>query len=236
MEFWLKQDKEELRLPVNPANYAISSIQQNTAANIIGYGEVNLLGKRGLKSITLATIFPTQAYDFCQYKKFPKPLQCVKMINGFKESGAPVRIIITGAINMLATVENFEYGESDGTRDINFSLELKEYRKPVLKQIKKKKEPIKKEPVKKEPTKEESKKEKKPDKEREKTTVTPPETARDTKKVKSTIYIVKKGDTLMGIAKKITGNSSNWVAIKKKNKIKDVRKLQIGTKLTIDVS
>lgn len=231
MEIWLKQDKEEFRLPVNPPDYSINNVQQNTSINIIGYGEVNLLGERGLRSVALASFFPAQEYYFCQYKNPPRPLQCVKKINKMKESGSPVRLIMTGVINMMATLETFEHGEKDGTGDISYSVELKEYRRPALKQTKKKKTPIKKE----EPKKKEPSKEKKPAKEKT-TKASPPVTARDTKKVKSTIYIVKKGDTLMGIAKKITGDSSNWVAIKNQNKIADVRKLQIGTKLTIDVN
>lgn len=46
-------------------------------------------------------------------------------------------------------------------------------------------------------------------------------------------YTVKKGDTLWALAEKYYGDGTKWKLIAKANKIKDPRKLQIGTKLVI---
>lgn len=48
-------------------------------------------------------------------------------------------------------------------------------------------------------------------------------------------YVVKKGDTLSEIAKKFYGDSTQWKKIYNANKsrIKDPKKLQVGTKLVI---
>ncbi len=48
-------------------------------------------------------------------------------------------------------------------------------------------------------------------------------------------YVVKKGDTLSEIAQKFYGDSSQWKKIYNANKsrIKDPKKLQVGTKLVI---
>ena len=73
-------------------------------------------------------------------------------------------------LNMDCTIENFTWGENDGSKDINFTLEFKEYRKVKVKTTKKKEKVTKK--------------------------VTPAATQRAAKEVKSTTYTVVKGDNL----------------------------------------
>jgi len=51
--------------------------------------------------------------------------------------------------------------------------------------------------------------------------------------VKKLTYTVRKGDTLWGIAQKHLKNGNRWTEIAKENNIKDPRKLQIGTVLTL---
>ncbi len=53
------------------------------------------------------------------------------------------------------------------------------------------------------------------------------------KSVKATSYVVKKGDTLTGIAKKIYGNANDWKKIAKANKITDPNKIVVGQKLKL---
>ncbi|MBO5093918.1 MAG: LysM peptidoglycan-binding domain-containing protein [Lachnospiraceae bacterium] len=45
-------------------------------------------------------------------------------------------------VNMECTIENFTWGENDGTKDINFTLELKEYRKVKVKTANKENEEL----------------------------------------------------------------------------------------------
>lgn len=211
MEIWLKQDNLELRFPVNPPDYELESTINNTTANVVSIGEVNLLGKRNLKTIPLASFFPNQYYDFCQYSNFPKPNECVKIIEEMKNNGV-AQLIMTGTpIKMDCTIEKFSWGENDGTKDINFSLELKEYRKIVIKSNQKNSINKKSQKV---------------------STVS---TKRSTKAIKSTTYTVKGNETLCTIAKKITGSSSNYIAIANQNNITNPNKLHIGQKLVIKV-
>jgi nucleoid-associated protein YgaU len=49
-------------------------------------------------------------------------------------------------------------------------------------------------------------------------------------------YTVKKGDTLSGIALKILGDASRWRQIARINKLRDPRKLKVGTKLKMPKS
>jgi nucleoid-associated protein YgaU len=179
--------------------------------NVISIGEVNLLGKRNLKTISLASFFPNQNYDFCQYSDFPKPQECIKIIEEMKNSGV-LRLIMTGTpIKMNCTIEGFTWGENDGTKDIHFTIELKEYRNIDLNSNQSNS-------VNKDGSK-----------------ISTLSTKRTTKAVKSTTYTVKNNDTLCTIAKRMTGSSSNYIAIANQNNITNPSKIYVGQKLVIKV-
>lgn len=63
MEFWLKQDNDsKFRFPVNPTDFSITVAHRNTEVNVISVGDVNLIGKTGLKGVTIASFFPAKDY------------------------------------------------------------------------------------------------------------------------------------------------------------------------------
>ena len=195
MDFYLSynNNEEQLRLPVTPSDFELSQRNNNTVININALGEINLIGKKGLASISLSSFFPAQEYYFCKYTGFPKPYECVKMIQKWRDSGRPIRLIITGtSINYAMTIENFIFSEQDGTRDVYFTLELREY--VFTKQVK--------------PTKVTTP---------NGTQVTVPATKRESKPIPSK-YKVQKGDNMYTVAKKTTGSMSNAKAIAKTNK------------------
>lgn len=130
MEFWLIQDKEKLQLPVPPSNYGIKTSNNNGSFVVEGLGEISFLGKSNLAQITpIVSFFPSQDYDFCHYHDFPSPDDCIRLIEKWRLNGKPIRYIITQtSVNVLCSIEAFEHGEDDGSGDINFTLELKEYR------------------------------------------------------------------------------------------------------------
>jgi len=184
---------------VIPSSYKISDGQNNTSVNVHRKGEVNLLGEKALRTVEISAFFPAQEYDFCQYKGFnTDPWHYVKKIKSWKDGKVTPQIIITGKpnINMAVSIENFEYGQDDGTEDVSFTLSLKEY--VIVKYTVQPKKTNTKS----------GKKVKKKSKTKK----------RSSKKTKTSTYKVKKGDTLWGIAKKKTGKSSNWKRIYKKNK------------------
>lgn len=59
MEIWLKQNQSKLRLPVLPSGYSVTSAQNNTILNVNSLGEILLLGKRGLQSVSLSSFSQT---------------------------------------------------------------------------------------------------------------------------------------------------------------------------------
>lgn len=210
MDYYLSfnNNAERLRLPVIPSSFEISLPNQNTTVNITNLGEINLIGKAGLATITVESFFPSQDYPFCLYTGFPKPYECIKTLIKWKESGKPIRLIVTNTpINYAMAIENLTYSEQDGTGDVYFNLELKEYKFVQT--------------TKAQTTTTSSG-----------TVIKTPQTTRETKAV-SNEYIVKSGDTLWAIAKKMTGSGDNYKALATKNNIKDPDKIYVGQKLVI---
>lgn len=212
MEIWLKQGKIKFRFAVLPREYELTSESNNTQVMIHSFGEVSLIGKRKLKNVSFSSFFPGQKYTFCEYSSFPTPKESVRLIEKMKGKGV-LRLTMTGTpVNMECTIENFTWGENDGTKDINFTLEFKEYRKPKIKNEDKKEKVSKK--------------------------VKAASTKRSSKEVKSKTYTVVKGDTLCKIAKKVTGSTANWKAIYEQNKKViggNPNKIYVGQKLVIKV-
>lgn len=128
LEIWLKGSRS-VRIPVLPPEYKVVSTQKNTTVNVIGLGDVTLKGKRGLTEVSFSSFFPKN-YDssYCDFSNIKSPKEYVNIIERMKRAGT-VRLIITGTpINFRCTIESFEWGESDGTGDIAYTLSLKEYR------------------------------------------------------------------------------------------------------------
>lgn len=212
MEVWLKQGETSFRLAVPPPEYELTSESNNTQVMVYSFGEINLLGKRKLKNVSFSSFFPKQKYSFCEYTTFPTPKESVKLVEKMKNKGV-LRLTMTGTpVNMDCTIESFTWGENDGSKDVNFTISFKEYRKPEIKNENKKEKVSKK--------------------------VKPAATKRPSKEVKSKIYVVKKNDTLCKIAKKETGSTANWKAIYEQNKKViggNPNKIYVGQKLVIKV-
>lgn len=210
MDYYLSfnNNEERLRLPVIPSSFEVSIPHQNTTVNITNLGEINLIGKTGLATMIIESFFPNQQYSFCLHKDFPHPYDCIKMLLKWKDSGKPIRVIVTETpINYAMAIESITYSEIDGTGDVYFVLELKEYKF------------IKATRVTTTTT-------------ANGTTLKVPETKRESKSTPSE-YVVKKGDTLWGIAKKVTGEGSNYKVIAEKNNIKNPDLLKVGQRLVI---
>lgn len=196
MEIWLKQGSKRLRIPVLASDYKVTSSQINTTVNINALGEVSLKGKRGLQGLTFSSFFPYR-YDssYCEYSDIDEPMEYVRLIEKMKRAGN-VKVIITGTIiNMDATIEKFDWGEDDGTGDVSYTLELKEYRKLNI--------PTSVLSVETAAVQVQS--------------VSDGAARSEPEQTSTTTYEVKQGDCLSTIAKKMTG-SSNWRTIYEQNK------------------
>ena len=207
MEFWLQKDNDsKFQLPVKPSEYTINVSHKNTVVNVIQKGDINLIGKTGLRDLSLSSFFPARDYNFSNNSGRKEPLAYVEKIEEWRNSGEPIRVIVTGILNMECTIESFNYGEKDATGDIYYTISLKEYKKIKTKQatvslVKG-------------------------------ATTT---STRTTKEPSGGTYTVKKGDSLWKIAKQFYGNGAEYTKIynANKDKIKNPNLIYVGQVLTI---
>lgn len=196
MQIWLKGGGSRVRIPVLPSSYTITSEQDNTSVTVCNLGEVTIRGKHKLQQVSFSSFFPMH-YDssYCDVRS-KSPISLVKKIEAMKKAGS-VKLIITGILSMKVTIDSFEWGESDGTGDIAYTLTMKEYRTVSI-----------------------------PASTLVKDSPSQPDqgsgdsgtTGRDQPGTTGTqSYTVKSGDTLSGIARKLTG-STNWKTIYEQNK------------------
>lgn len=127
-----------IQLPVLPHSFKIKGEMLNTEVNVNSLGAVNLLGKRGLKELEFSSFFPAQAYNFCKCTPTAPYDYCKKVETAMKNNTIGV-VTITGTnINLTCTIENFEYGNEDGSGDVAFSIAFKEYRVVTTSRVSKK--------------------------------------------------------------------------------------------------
>lgn len=217
MEFWLKHtNSDKFMFPVNPEEFFFTEKHINTSVNVVKLGEINLLGKRGLKEGVLTSFFPAKEYNFSNNAGLQSnPYWYINKMLEWKNNNTPVQLIVGGGINETVTIESLKYGEQDATGDVYFSVTLKEYRKIEKKKQTKKKAKKKKVTPKKKTTKK-----------KKKTTNNKP---------KAKTYTVKSGDCLWNIAKKYYGNGAQYTKIYNANKgtIKNPNLIYPGMKLKI---
>ena len=216
MEVYLKDANNNVfRFPIVPPTINIQDYAIMNDSNITAVGDIVVFGGKGLRTTEISSFFPNpeRKYSFVNYSDYPKQYECVSKIKKWMDKGEKLRFIVTDTeINFLVKITNFEYSEQDGTRDVYYSLSLKEYREIKI-------------PGLKDNTKEISSK---VDNTTRKDTPTKKSaTATNTmfdKKTNTTstqkTYTVKKGDTLWDIAQKSYGKGSDYTKIQKANTTK----------------
>lgn len=120
--------QEVLKLPVNPEPPEIENPGGNVNYVTTEVGTFKAIGELGLERLSLQSFFPNRCYTFCTYRDFPSPEECVATIKRWQASRRPIRLIITGVLNDAYAIENFTYSKEKGTGDINYTLELEQYR------------------------------------------------------------------------------------------------------------
>ena len=181
-EMWLTfgSGKEKLRFPVMPGVLNVSNGSDNESVMISRLGEVTIIQDPTAKTFHFSSFFPREESPLTEYTGILYPWGYIKMIERWKSSGKPARLIVTGTpINFAVSIEDFPYreGEKD-VGDYDFELLLKEYQFIERRKM--------------------SRTQKKPNKTRPNTQGTP----------KS--HTVKKGETLITIARKHYNDSKRW--------------------------
>ena len=127
----LEFDDKKYTIPVLPGEVTISSPTGNESAETIALGEITILKKRKLKTLSIESFLPARSgLPFCRTNdEFKKPKFYIDGFLKAQEQQIPVRLSITGCgiPSFWCSIEDFSYTRSQ-TSDINYSLGLREYR------------------------------------------------------------------------------------------------------------
>ena len=211
-QIWLswRNNSEKLWLPVNPLDeLQTSAPADNESVNILNIGEVTIIQKPRLMTWSFSSLFPAQYGPYCNYTNIPRPWDAVNMILRWKNSGEPIRFIVTGTIiNYPVTIEEFNFTEKAGDPGtIWYDITLKQYKYVSIKTVNV----------------------------GGNSNIGGSNKKRPSDKPQPKTYVVKRGDSLWKISKQFYGMGNNWKKIWDANKktIKDPDKIYPGMKLII---
>lgn len=120
--------KEVLKLPIVPPDLQWDRPNNNVTMETIN-GEIRLIGKKKLMSLSISSFFPNKEYKFARSNV--KGRYAVGFFAKWKNSGKPIRMAITNdnretLLSILVSIDNFNHG-FDRAGDTTYTLDLTEY-------------------------------------------------------------------------------------------------------------
>lgn len=133
MDIFLSINNREqvIQLPIIPEEFKVEFSNNNETFTTISQGDLNLIGNKGLKALTIETFFPNKEYPYAKSKNMPGD-EFVEIILKWIDRKVPIRVVITNKegkelVNLPVTIDSFNYGY-DRVGDVVYSLELREFR------------------------------------------------------------------------------------------------------------
>lgn len=133
IRFFFEYSGQVVQLPINPEKLVISSQGNNQSVEVVKLGDATVLRKRKLSSLEIQSFLPaiSDAPYVLTKGQFQGPQFYLDFITRVRDDNKPMRLIISDMqINMLVSIEDFEYGKQGGDDDVYYSLKLKEF-KPI---------------------------------------------------------------------------------------------------------
>ena len=188
-------ERQKQQVPVHPEKINLKQGSSNQSVDIVGLGEVTIMQEKPEAEVSWSSFFPNNPFPGMQVSNLTWPEEIKFKIKTWMGSKKPCHLIVTGTkINLHCTIEQFDCDEEGGAiGDLNYTIRLKEYRQPTIRQVS-------------------------VDPKTETATVDDAEERTDNTVAPSTYNIVK-GDCLYNIAKKQLGDASKWPEIAKLNGI-----------------
>lgn len=127
--FTISGSNDSVTLPISPSSFEVNNPYNNSTVNINNKGDMSMIGKRGLATLSISSFFPAERYGWETSYPILQPYEYVSSIESMANSGSPCKLSISGtSVSKNVTIESFKYGERDGTNDVYFTIELREYR------------------------------------------------------------------------------------------------------------
>lgn len=129
---FLNYEDEVVQIPVNPSELQVSAEGNNKTVEIIQLGDISILKKRKLQTISWDSWFPYDSWfpSIRTKGQFKRPDFYVDYIEQIRDNCKPCRLIVTGiGINMQVSIEGFSYTHKAGEHeDKYYSISLKEWK------------------------------------------------------------------------------------------------------------
>lgn len=212
--FYLKQNGEQLLLPVTPAEIEMKTGSRNKTVYILDFGEMNLAKKPGVMEIRFTALLPGRQYSFVQTEGgFLEPEYFLNRFQEYKASAKPVQMILFRRLadgtqkfcgNKEVLLEEYTITEKGGEQgDFHVELFWKEWKeaKSIRYSIK------------------------------GNSMVAQGQTRQAKQPAAS--YTVQKGDSLWSIAKKQLGDGTKYKEIAQKNGIANPNRIYPGQVLKL---
>lgn len=120
---------QALTLPVTPRSYPMAAGRAVERLDMAQTGQIALPGLQTLFTGTLEFMLPARAYPFLTAGAVADPSHYIGQLTAWSRDANVCRYIVTGTdINIPVLLGPLEYGEDDGTNDVNCKLPLYEYR------------------------------------------------------------------------------------------------------------
>nr|DAX55324.1 MAG TPA: tail assembly protein [Caudoviricetes sp.] len=212
-------------LPITPSKLSLKVKNMNKTVTLINEGEVNIIKTKGLREFSFEFLLPFTDYSFAAVSRAKKQKHYLDKLNQLKINKRPFQFVVKRPkgfkTNIKVTLEDLNITEdAQEGRDIKVSVTLKEYRHYGTKKVVFVQPPVS---ATGETKQEEKKEEAKITENRDTSTAQKPKT-----------HIVKRGDTLWGLAKRYYGNGSLYPKIVSANpKIKNPNLIIDGWELVI---
>lgn len=116
---------DTISLPIQPESYSVSVVTNNSTVNVQSVGDVNMLGKTGLHKISLKSFLPNIDYNFANGVDVDEYIERLEKI---RTSGTYCHISIEGTrIDFDVSFDKFDYDESSGVGDLDYTMAFTEY-------------------------------------------------------------------------------------------------------------
>lgn len=142
IQLYCAKTGESITLPLNPETTDIPTEKDIKTYDILDYGEISVKGTRQLKRINLTNILPDSNSSLSllasliqKLKYRPYNLQeTIDMINRWIDNDEIIRVIISGKLNAEFRIERNIEGVRESVSDVNYNINLIEYRDPTKKE------------------------------------------------------------------------------------------------------
>ena len=145
--FYSELKGEQIILPINPENIELKYEKETEAYNIIGFGEINIMGNKKPMRIKFShflpeddSIFNTSSgimyrinnnTEFAEYSYSSE--RAVEIFKRWATEKIIVRLVIDEEININCIVSHFSQTIRENTASKPYVLEVIEYRNPLIK-------------------------------------------------------------------------------------------------------